>query len=66
MAIDMMKITMKEAELLDAADNDFFQHGKTDEKCPRCGKEIVREQKGNSYTIKCVDDNCIRLDYRGI
>jgi Zn finger protein HypA/HybF involved in hydrogenase expression len=66
MVIDKIKITKAEAEVLDSTDQNFFQQGKTDVKCPRCGREIERVQIGNSYTIKCVDDHCISLDYRGI
>ena len=66
MVIDKVKITRAEAEILDATDNDFFHYGKTDIKCPRCSKRIERVQIGSSHTIKCVDDDCISLDYRGI
>lgn len=59
-------LTKKEIELLDKADNDIANFGKTDIKCPRCGNEIIIEESGNSYTVKCKTSNCISMDYRGI
>ena len=35
-------------------------------KCPRCGSDIVVEEIGNSYTIRCNSKGCISLDFRGI
>ena len=58
-------ITMEEARLLDSTDDDFFERGKTDVKCPRCGGTIVLKRYGESYTIGCEHD-CLVLAYRGI
>ena len=58
-------ITLEEARLLDSADNDFANKGKTDIECPRCGGEITTTFYGSSYTVGCVND-CISIDYRGI
>ena len=63
MAIDLTK---KEIEILDKADNDLAEFGKTNGKCPRCGNEIIVEESGKSYTVKCKTPDCIFLDYRGI
>lgn len=63
MAIDL---TPKEIEILDKADNELAENGVTKEKCPRCGNEIIVEETGNSYTVKCKTQNCIFMDYRGI
>ena len=59
-------LSEKEIELLDRADNEIAKFGKTNIRCSRCGNEIIVEEKGNSYTIKCKTSNCISLDYRGI
>ena len=59
-------LSQKELELLDKADNDIAEKGFTDEKCPRCGSDIVVEEIGNSYTIRCNSKGCISLDFRGI
>lgn len=59
-------LTKKEIEILDKADDDLAEFGKTNEKCPRCGNGIIVEDLGRSYTVKCKTDNCIYLDYRGI
>ena len=58
-------ITMEEAHILDNTGDDFFEHGKTDVKCPRCGGNIVLKRFDTSYTIGCEHD-CIKLAYRGI
>ena len=34
--------------------------------CPRCGKELIYREVGNSYEIKCPSVNCIRRAIRGI
>lgn len=61
-----IKLSKKEIEILDKADNDLFISGKTAEKCPRCGNAIVVEEYGNSYIVKCKTENCIAMSYRGI
>jgi predicted RNA-binding Zn-ribbon protein involved in translation (DUF1610 family) len=58
-------ITKEEARILDSTNNDFFEHGKTDVKCPRCGGNIITADYGTSYSIGC-EFNCINLVYRGI
>ena len=34
--------------------------------CPRCGKEIIFEEHGNSYEIRCSTKGCIKMTFRGI
>jgi formamidopyrimidine-DNA glycosylase len=63
MAIELKK---HEIELLDKADDELSLYGKTNLKCPRCKNEIIIEDAGTSYTVRCKTDNCISLDYRGI
>ena len=63
MAIEMTK---QEIEILNKADDELAKLGKTEEKCPRCGNEIVIEEVGKSYSVKCKTPNCIHLDFRGI
>ena len=58
-------ITMEEARILDDTGDDFFEHGKTDVKCPRCGGTIALKRYDTSYTIGCEND-CVVLAYRGI
>ena len=48
------------------ADSDFGKFGKTDKKCPRCGGNIICEEKGSSYRIRCESSECIFADIRGI
>lgn len=63
MTIDL---TENEIELLDRADDDIAMFGKTNIKCPRCNNDIIVEDVGNSYSVRCKTDNCLSLDYRGI
>lgn len=58
--------TLEEHKFLVSAETDFFLKGKTDKKCPRCGNEIICEEIGNSYAIRCKTDNCIKAEFRGI
>jgi len=34
--------------------------------CPRCGKLLEYEQRGNSFIIACSDPTCIKSGGRGI
>ena len=34
--------------------------------CPRCGKPLEYEQRGNSFIIACSDTLCIKSGGRGI
>ena len=61
-----IELTKTEIELLDNADDDLAEYGKTEKKCPRCGNDITVEESGKSYTVKCKSPNCISMDYRGI
>ncbi len=58
--------TLDEHKLLMSADSDFGKFGKTDKKCPRCGGNIICEEKGSSYRIRCESSECIFADIRGI
>lgn len=60
------KTTVEEHRFLVDADNDIALHGKTEKKCPRCGNEIVIEDHGSAYAVKCKTNNCIKAEFRGI
>lgn len=60
------KTTIAEHRFLVSAENDIVQNGKTDKKCPRCGNEIIIEDKGASYAVRCKTDDCINAEFRGI
>ena len=55
-----------ELDVLLKADDELYASGHTEQKCPRCGNEIICETKGNSYTVRCKTENCIKTDFRGI
>lgn len=60
------KLSKFELEVLLKADEELFNTGHTTKKCPRCGNNIIYEENGNSYTIRCEKENCIKTDFRGI
>lgn len=60
------KTTINEHKFLISAENDIVQYGKTEKKCPRCGNEIIIEDKGLGYDVKCKTNDCIKAEFRGI
>lgn len=58
--------TNAEHEFLVSAENGIVQYGKTEKKCPRCGNEIIIQDEGSSYSVKCKTKNCIEAEFRGI
>ena len=34
--------------------------------CPRCGNEIICEERGNSIAVECLSDDCIFGGIRGL
>ncbi len=60
------KTTIDEHKFLVSAEDDIIQNGKTEKRCPRCGNEIMIEDKGLSYSVKCKTDNCISAEFRGL
>lgn len=47
-------------------DDYFLKHDRTECKCSRCGNQIIYEEYGNSYSIECKSENCIKGSSRGI
>ena len=59
------KPTKEEAfALVDAATRMSLYGEQAD--CPRCGKSLEYEQRGNSFVIACKDISCIKSGGRGI
>ena len=61
-----IKNRKEELDVLIKADNELFSRSYTDQKCPRCGNSIICEENGNSYTIRCKTNGCIKTEFRGI
>jgi len=59
------KPTREEALALVDAATRISWHGE-DVPCPRCGKILVYEQLGGSFTVSCPDIDCIETGGRGI
>lgn len=60
------KKTKEELDALLEAATQIFEKGYSDIKCPRCGNNLIYEEYGTSYTIKCNTPECIKTDFRGI
>lgn len=60
------KITKKEYEILTNAETELTNTGKTSIKCPRCNSDIVIDEQGSSYTVKCKKTGCVSYTCRGI
>mgnify|MGYP006934539150 CR=1 FL=1 len=58
--------TLEEHLFLLSAGEDISNYGKTDKRCPRCGNEIIIEEMGTSYAIRCKTDGCLYTAFRGI
>lgn len=50
-------ISLDEHRLLLSAEEDITNYGTTDKRCPRCGNEIIIEEKGSSYLVRCKTDD---------
>lgn len=61
-----MKISESEGDTLFLYAHKIDTLGKSDIRCPRCGKALIYEPVGNSGTIRCLDPECIKLTYRGL
>ena len=62
----LSKLTEEEVCVLQKAENDISNKGFTNERCPRCNSKIIIEEVGKSYSVRCISENCISLDFRGI
>lgn len=59
-------ITQNEYNVLNQAAIELLKTGRTKQRCPRCGKPLVYEEKGSWEIIRCEDKNCIKSIGRGI
>ena len=58
--------SLSEHKFLVSAENDIVLFGKTTKKCPRCGNDIILQDHGASYVVRCASNNCIKAEYSGI
>lgn len=54
--------TVEEISALDSK----AEHPERNICCPRCGKDLIFEQKDASYTVFCATENCLYGCCRGI
>ena len=57
---EFIKLSKEEANMT------IEPNGKTSLICPVCKRSLYYFENDSSYSICCEDDNCIKLDYRGI
>lgn len=62
MAIDRKTYTAADWGALDEKLNDPQRHVI----CPRCGKEIIYNERGNSIAVECETKDCIFGGVRGL
>ncbi len=55
-----------EIDYIDIVDEELAKNGSTNLNCPRCGGKLIRIEYGSSHVIKCENDNCINVSYRGL
>ena len=61
-------ITIEEYELIE---NELFEQLKENVQelciiCPRCGKKLNYDERGNSYVVTCETPNCVKYGIRGL
>jgi hypothetical protein len=60
------RLTDAELETIGQAVEEYERLGKTEIKCPRCGKAFLIHIAGNSFTLRCESSDCIKMSLRGI
>ncbi|MBK1811933.1 hypothetical protein JHL18_15030 [Clostridium sp. YIM B02505] len=55
-----------ETDYFDKVDEDFARYGKTKLPCPSCGGKLIYGDYGSGHIIRCKEENCIKVTYRGI
>ena len=60
------KTSLDEHRFLIEAENEIAENGVTNRKCPRCGNEIIIENNGSGYAVRCKSKDCIKAEFRGI
>ena len=61
-----MQLNNEEIVAIETAAEQYFEGKPIEQKCPRCGNELIVVSKGNSYDVRCKCDNCIVGRFRGI
>lgn len=61
-----MVLNNKDFSAIDNAAAEFFTKNKIDQKCPRCGSNMVCDVFGNSYQVHCKKDGCISETFHGV
>ena len=61
-----IELTREQVQICLAAEKEDYYKGHTDKRCPICGGRLMIERSGNSCTVKCEKDGCIKMTCRGI
>jgi ssDNA-binding Zn-finger/Zn-ribbon topoisomerase 1 len=61
-----MVLNNKDFAAIDAAAAQYFSEKKIEQKCPRCGSEMIVKLNSNSYEVRCKKVGCISERFRGI
>lgn len=61
-----MNLNNDEIMAIETAAEQYFEGKTVEQKCPRCGNEMIVIAIGNSYEVRCKSDSCIVGRFRGI
>ena len=62
-----MAIELTREQFIELMDNIAVdENGNTNKKCPICGNDVISEDFGSAYTLKCKTRDCVSLDFRGL
>ncbi|MEF9988684.1 MAG: hypothetical protein RR797_06370 [Christensenella sp.] len=60
------KLTDTQIDFCMKANEEDAIQGHTDKHCPICGGKLTFARIGNSGTIRCEKDGCVKINYRGL
>lgn len=59
-------MAMKYNEEENKAIDEKMEHPEKKVMCPKCGKELIYREVGNSCEVKCQTDGCLKATVRGL
>lgn len=58
-------MTMEDHEVIEKVAVEYFRDKNITTACPKCGKNMIVIERGNSYIVKCIE-GCIEGGFRGV
>ena len=66
MAVEKMRRRGFENEAERLAIIEKYEHPEKKVRCPRCGAELIYEERGNSIAVECENQPCVFGGLRGL